>query len=144
MDGYVLSSTATGIRSWIAPPTGGGGGGGGPITSQVITETLPLGSQVVLGNGVVRNLLTLTLAAGDWDIRGSVGFIFVGGAVPNTVYQGSAAISQTSLRITDDGLQGYCSRLARSAAVGWTETVALPSRKINLPTNAPVYLVWES
>jgi len=36
VDGYVLSSTATGVRSWLAP--GGGGGSNHTILSSTHTE----------------------------------------------------------------------------------------------------------
>ena len=116
--------------------------GGGAIISQVINATHQFNTPLTAVSGTPYNLLSITLPAGDWDVRGSAGFLFGAGSIPNTVFRGSAAISATPLAITDDGFQGYCSWLARSAIVSWLETVALPSRKISVtaPTQV-IYLV---
>jgi hypothetical protein len=38
-DGYILASTALGVRDWIAPPTGGGTGVVGEVPSGLINGT---------------------------------------------------------------------------------------------------------
>jgi hypothetical protein len=68
-DGYILASTALGVRYWIAPPTGGGGGAGvvgevpsgaidGSNTTFTISQTFVAASLAVYLNGLRQRLTT--------------------------------------------------------------------------------------
>jgi hypothetical protein len=57
-DGYVLSSTAAGVRSWVV----GGGGGGGTVTSFSASNLIPLFTTSVT-NATTTPALSFTLSA---------------------------------------------------------------------------------
>ncbi len=66
VDGYVLSSTAAGLRSWVVPPTGTGGGGSGDMLLagvQTVTGAKTFNASKLLLAGSTSGTMTLNAPA---------------------------------------------------------------------------------
>jgi hypothetical protein len=88
-NGFVLSSTTTGTRSWIAP----GGGGGAPTTSKYILQT---------ADGSLPNAQALgVLATGLLKSTTSTGVLSIGAAGTDYVAPGGALGTPSSGTLTN-------------------------------------------
>jgi hypothetical protein len=90
-----------------------------------------IGSPVTFTSGTPKNLQTITLSAGDWDIWGNM---FVTGT---TIQSLQIGISQSTGTLPDESLQCYVDGLATSTAMG----LFAPQQRLNVTSSTPVYLV---
>lgn len=87
VDGYVLSSTIAGVRSWVVQS--GGGGGGGSVTNVAVTTAN--GVSAVVTNPTSTPDMTFTLGA---ITPTSVnGIAFTGASTPTLTVTGTSSIS---------------------------------------------------
>jgi hypothetical protein len=131
----VFTGTLLGRTDGSAPGAG--------IVGQVIRATLARASQIALAAGAFVNVLSISLPAGEWDVRGNV--IFSMAVAANGISLLVADISTTSVTIADDGTQSY--GVAINNAVGtqsFIASVALPNRRLSLTATTTVYLVAQS
>ena len=110
---------------------------------ETVTTARNTSSGLTLTAATPANILSISLTAGDWDVRGSLQVCV--GVGTGTSTQLSAAISQTSATITDDGYQAY-GLITNSTAGTLTlyTNVPLTPRRVSLSATTTVYLVGQS
>lgn len=128
-NGYILSSTVTGVRSWIVPPEGGGGGGA-PTTCTYITQQPEAGlsaeqalsllstglMKCTTGTGIVS---TVADASTNWNTAFTERRQWDGGAT-NLV----AATGRTSLGVViGTNVQAWDADLDALAALTGTDVI---------------------
>jgi hypothetical protein len=100
--------------------------------AEVFNSTvIPLASRVNLTTAVAANVVSFTLAAGDWDVWG-IGQIFVG-ASGQTTYTFSISTASATLGPTEDQVSGGVTIA--------TIFTALCYRRVNIATPTVFYLV---
>ena len=116
------------------------------IVGQVITATVPVGLAVSLTTATTENITSISLPAGDWDVRGQVNFVLSG--VTSTLHQ--IGISLTSATLPS---QAGGSGLGTDPLVIFplittllSNTLTLPAAhvRISLANTTTVYLVARS
>lgn len=70
-DGSSISLGPVGQVPGIATSTAASAGNIG----EIITSDIPVGSPISLSSGVETNITSITLTAGDWDVRGSANIV---------------------------------------------------------------------
>jgi len=90
---------------------------------------------VTLSNNTTKNVDTLSLTAGDWDVEGNVNYIVSAGTVTAT----SAGITSTSATIPSDGTEVYDGNM--STLTSFNNSVTLPRKRISVTSTTNVYLV---
>jgi len=114
------------------------------IVGETISANLASGSATSLSNNVNKNILSISLTAGDWDVHGVVSFNAINVASTGTEIA-SANISTTSATLPDDGEQSYTTITnGTAAAQTLIGSCQLPSRRVNLSTTTTVYLVGKN
>lgn len=84
-----------------------------------------------------QDLASIVLTPGEWDIEGIVGFDESGGAATQIV---SAAIASTPGNTTDGGGPKYVTIARFVGAVGDTQSLYIPTRKVVVETNTTFYI----
>jgi len=115
LDGYILSSTAAGVRSWIPAPAGGGGG----VSYALIEGQFPSGTNGGASTGGVNNLKPLNTIVSD--IGGIVNslaanqFTLIAGTyiieIDSKVWSANkhqCFLSDTTNAVNYDGTSGTC------------------------------------
>jgi hypothetical protein len=113
------------------------------VIGETITATLAHSVATALVANTAKNILSISLSAGDWDVRGNINF---NANMPaNGASQSTAAISTTSLAQTDNGFLAY-GILANpgGTTIPMGAAVGLPPRRISLLTTTTIYLVGNS
>ena len=110
---------------------------------QTVSTAIAQGSQVTYTTGQTKNLTSISLTAGDWDVRGAITW-FMNGVPANTVYTDTAGISTTTNTFATDGLASSNAFTATTAASSGFLTCALPPRRIKLASTTTVYLVGQA
>jgi len=93
---------------------------------QVISSTISSGSAVSFSNGIDKDVTSITLTAGDWDVFGNVTFISSGGTTLTYAW-----CSLTSATRPDSSL--YAEATGSSA-------MCTPYLRVNVTVNTTVYL----
>ena len=102
-----------------------------------ITASRAIGSASAMTTGTLINVTSMSLTAGDWDVRGVVGFAVGGSTVLATISGGS---SVTSLTLTTERYSNI-SFPAAANPVGPSYILTIPYQRISLATTTTVYLV---
>lgn len=105
---------------------------------EYLSSAVATGASVSLTTATTANVTSLSLTAGDWDVRGAVDFTF-GAATSVTNLVGG--ISQTSATL---GAQDSFFDLATAAVIPTAakdSTFACPTIRISLAATTTVYLV---
>ena len=98
-----------------------------------------VGAAVSLSTGVVANVASMSLTAGDWDLNGIVSYhSATGTTAPNDVLQG---ISTTSATV---GAQGTFSYDYVAVAITDDPSYVAPVVRVNIAATTTVYLVTKS
>lgn len=108
---------------------------------ETVSSTITFAAKGTNTNNVARNVTSISLTAGDWDVQGCASFNYATLAA-TSASQLSAAISQTSATIPDDGYQAY--GLIVNPTAGAQTLLAscpLPRRRISLASTTTIYLV---
>lgn len=105
---------------------------------EYIESTIAVGSAVSLTTGVVTNITSISLTAGDWDVSGVI--IMDSGATTN-VTRVSAGTSSTSA--TADITKGYYSHIHSGYVPGGGQFRAMPlnTSRFSLSGTTTIYLV---
>lgn len=110
---------------------------------EVITSTIASGSAVTLVTTVAKNVTSISLTAGDWDVTGTVGF-FPGATTSVTLMQQS--ISQTT-NTHDTAPGAFQSRGSAAFVPGANATnnvLGATTQRISLAATTTIYLVASS
>jgi len=90
-----------------------------------------------------KNLTSISLTAGDWDVRGQVTFLL--SSVPaSTLFGCQANIGTTTGAIVDDGGQANNTFTTSTVAGSGLATCSLSPRRISLASTTTVYLVGDA
>lgn len=93
---------------------------------EVISSSIASGSATSLTNNVAKNVTSISLTAGDWDVFGNVTFISSGGTAVTQAWTSltSATAPDLSLRVEGAGTSG----------------LSTPYMRVNVNTTTTVYL----
>ena len=105
---------------------------------EYITSNIPLASAVACTSGVNRNVTSISLTAGDWDIFGNV--LFTGSAVTNPNY--FAWCSVTSASFPNQSLTTYNVQLGTTLNFSLGQTT--PYLRVSVSSTTTVYLSCQS
>lgn len=116
---------------WQVAMLGNGASGG------VISSTVTLGSAVSLVNNVEKNITSISLTAGDWNVYGSV--IFLPAATTNVSHmQGSVSV----ISATVDSIARFINITAGGQVPGASPLgYAVPAQRISISSPTTMYLV---
>lgn len=116
----------------------------GKIGQTINANTGGSATGVALSNNVPKTITSIVLTAGDWDVRGQVGFNYT--ALPTggmTVLAGG--IGTTTNALADDGVTCYgLLTNASAAAQNLLGGCPCPPRRISLSATTTVYLVGQA
>lgn len=120
-------------------PTGitNGALAGAGVLGETISSAIASGSATSLTTATAKNITSLSLTAGDWDVSGNVNF--VGSTATASLLQGG--ISATSATVPTDGTEVFSGLTALGSG---TDSVTLPRKQINVAATTTVYLVGKS
>jgi len=105
---------------------------------EVIASTVAFADSIVAGaTGVAKNLASIVLTAGDWDVSGQINFLL------NAIQTFSAVanIGTGSGVIADDGFQVAGPIVGTATPFTAGVGVSLPPRRISLAATTTVYIV---
>lgn len=105
------------------------------IVGQYTNALLAVGSATSFTTATAMNVLTLSLAAGDWDVDGNLNF----NESVSTVSARSAGIGTVSATIPTDGTE--CNNGVQSTVTSEKNTITIPRMRVSVSTTTTVYLV---
>jgi hypothetical protein len=140
-------TTISGNTSILRPVTIQGTNTGDDAASGIIGQTVASAiTQATAGtflSNQTKNITSISLTAGDWDVRGMVSFSMANFPA-NTLFLGTGQISTVTATIPDDGEHSY-SMLTTGSVVGTGFlSCPLPARRINLSATGTAYLVGKA
>jgi len=109
---------------------------------EYISQNVPIGSAVVLATGTSANVTSISLAAGDWDVSGIVGFT-AGGSTTATVFEGGINTTTNTLP-TPPGAGAYFQIGVSVGAAGVEPVQPVGVTRMSLSGTTTVYLVAQS
>ncbi len=113
--------------------TSAGGNAASGYVGETVSSSVLFASAVSVSNNTARDVTSISLTAGDWDIHGNI-FISTSGAA--TVYE--AWSSNTSATAPDPSL---LNAFVVAASVGSGDIgLSIPYRRVNITTTTTVYL----
>ena len=107
---------------------------------RIVSAALANASATTMVNNTAKNIVSISLTAGDWDVRG----MFNGQAscVTNGITIMNGYIGTTSATQTDDGYMAWSEVSNPTAATQiLNASCSLPSKRISISTTTTVYLV---
>lgn len=90
-----------------------------------------------------KNLTSISLTAGDWDVRGTISWSVAGGPL-SAIYIAQASIGTTTGTFNDDSAQGYNMFTSTASSATGVFSTALSPKRISLASTTTVYLVGRS
>jgi hypothetical protein len=140
ISGTVIGATGAQIPSTLIYGVTDGSSGASGFVGQVILSTIPVGNAVTLTSGVIANVTSISLPAGEWYINGQVNYKANSTASITNLTQG---ISQTTVQL---GGQDTFTRLVMAAVVPTAASdIGIPIRGqrivLTSSTPTPIYLV---
>lgn len=130
------SRTATAIHNGVIVGTATNDSAAAGEIGELVRGSLAVGSATTLSTGTGKNITSISLTAGDWDVGAMIGF---GGSVAGATYT-AASISTTSATL--DGGYGestFATPTVPNAAS--SHHVSIPPFRLSLSGTATVYLV---
>jgi hypothetical protein len=118
-----------------------GSAGGNATTGSVgeyVTATLATGSSVTLGTGVTSNVTSISLTAGDWDVRGVVDY--TAGATTSITNQ-RQGISTTSATLGGQDTFSSNTTAAQVPTASVDDAIPTPVVRISIASTTTVFLV---
>lgn len=106
-------------------------GGIGEYTSSLVAS----GSATALTSTVAKNITSISLTAGDWDVEGSINYTLTAASVT----QKQGGLSSTSATLPTDGTEVYNG--VQSTLLTDLDGQALPRKRFSLSGTTSVYLV---
>lgn len=118
----------------IAMSAGGDNAIAGNI-GEYVESLLASGSATSMSSGTMKNVTSISLTAGDWDVFGNVNYA----GASATMSQANGGISTTSATLPTDGTEVYSAD--QTVALSATNSIPLPPKRINVSVTTTVYLV---
>lgn len=105
---------------------------------EYVQSLIAIGSAITATTNVTSNVTSISLTAGDWDVRGNLNF----SETISTIAQRSGGVTVTSETIPTDGTEIE----AGGNTVGTTEknSASIPSKRISINTTTTIYLVGKA
>lgn len=136
-----LAVTSTGrVAGGLLGTTTGDNGCTGCIGEYLSSTTTP-GSQVSLTSGAPSNVTSLSLTAGDWDVRGIVDYNPNGATVTSIYY---AALNATASTLPTAPADGGMSLYNTTATAGATAYMPITPTRFSLSGTTTIYLIGQS
>lgn len=109
---------------------------------ELISSSVLIGSAVSLTTNTAKDVTTITLSAGDWDIQGNVHFLF-GATTSFTQLIGSVSATLNTLDTTTPGASG---RLGLAANVNGGDIITMTTVpvRVSITTNTTYHLVAQA
>lgn len=105
---------------------------------EYVESLIASGSATALTSATAKNVTSISLTAGDWDVSGNVNFSASGATVTGT----SGGISSTSATVPTDGSEVFSG--IQTSVVSENDSVTLPRKRFSLSSTTTVYLVAKS
>jgi hypothetical protein len=105
---------------------------------EFVQALLASGSATSLTTATAKNITSISLTAGDWDVSGNINF----SAGTATVTGTAGGISTMSATLPTDGSEVYSG--VQVTLLSETDSVTLPRKRISIATTTTVYLVGRS
>ena len=131
--GYKIGGSALSSDNLVTSATNDSATAG--EVGETISSAIVSGSATALTSSTAKNVTSISLTAGDWNVSGNV--VFVG--TSSTISVRTAVIGTTSVTIADDGYQSYNNY--PTSTLSESGSCALPSRRFSLASTTTVYLV---
>lgn len=96
------------------------------------------GSAVSLTTATAANVTSISLTAGDWDVRGNVNFA----GASSTVTARSGGLTATSATVPTDGTEVFAG--GQTTTTSETTSVSVPSKRFSLASTTTIYLVGKA
>ena len=128
-----FSPTTSGIIGTTAADNASAGKVG-----EVISSNIAYASAISITNATPKNLTSISLTAGDWDVWGNIGFLPAATTTVSLIYGG---ISTTSATFPDTSL---VSLLQLAFATGAAQVLPVVRQRINVNATTTVYLVGQA
>lgn len=138
-----LTETFTGLKTFSAGIVGSATNDSASAGNmgEYISSNIAIGSAVSATTATTLNITSISLTAGDWDVRGNVGFISAAGTLP-TILIGS--ISQTSATLPTAPNGGAYAREEISFPAAGTQIFPTGTLRISLASTTTIYLVAQA
>jgi hypothetical protein len=130
---FPQSVTATG--GFISQTSNGNAPAGG--LGEYASSLVALGSAIALTTATVSNVTSISLTAGDWDVRGNVNYSEGGVTVTEIV----GGVTSTPATIPTDGSEVYSGAGVGVIGLSAKDSVTLPSKRLSLSGTTTIYLV---
>jgi hypothetical protein len=107
---------------------------------EYISQSVPAGSEVPLTTITPKNVASITLSAGDWDVTGNIGFDPAGTTITQN-FRGGISTTSATLPLAGDATLFYVAPPSNAGAGADMPTGTL---RLSLATPTTVYLVAQS
>lgn len=104
---------------------------------EYIESVILQSSAVTFTNTVVRDLTSISLTAGDWDVWGNITYPTVGGSAPSQL---TAWISSTSATIIDSSVTGQIALTVAGGVLAAGNCIIAPMRRFSLSSTTTIYI----
>ena len=140
-----LSSTAITMAVPLAPTSGitglvAGAAASAGIVGEVIQSTVLIGAATSLTNATPKNVTSIALTAGDWDVQGQVTLIYASASMVAGSLQ-EVGINSTSATLPVDGSESYEPIQNAIVTTSYNQTINISRKVINIAAGATEYLV---
>lgn len=139
LTGYTTSSGNTTTTLKVQGTTTNNNATAGDV-GEVISSTVAAGGASV-SNNVAKNVTTISLTAGDWDVYGNVGFSGAGATVVQLLQGGISTTTATLPALDQQGINAFTSSSGTGLFNISQVTVWCMPTRISLATTTTVYLV---
>lgn len=102
---------------------------------ELIVSLIPVGSAVALTTATPANVASISLTAGDWDVRGNINFT----STSATMTAGSGGTTSTSATVPTDGTEVYDGVVATTTTL--KSSITPHQKRFSLATTTTIYLV---
>lgn len=108
------------------------------MVGEIISSAIVVGSATSLTTATAKNVTSISLTAGDWDVEGNVNFT----ETTATASARSAGITSTSATVPVDGTESYCG--VQSTITSELNSITLPRKRVSLAATTTIYLVGKA
>lgn len=122
--------------AWLGTVTNDNASAG--VVGEFLSVTVAGGSAVSLASGTAKNVTSLVLTPGDWDVRGYIAFNPAGTTTQSLVL---SALNTTSGVIPQPTPAGASETVDYPVPAGIGEGYSVPTARISVATNTTVYLI---
>ena len=109
---------------------------------EYIENSLAVGSAISLTSTTPANIISISLTAGDWDVRGIIGFSLVTSSTVITYLEGCS--TSTSATISTNHTTSFPMATGGSTVVGNNFLLPIPFQRFSLASTTTIYLVVQA